>query len=96
MPSESPLKRVLTAVGFQYLGRKSCGQSRGYAQMLKPTEDIRNRLTFAYLGYDLEGMRASPGWLVGMYPRTADCPILSRNQFIARDERRAVAEVKSE
>ena len=66
----------------------------GYAQMLKPTEDIQNRLTLAYRGYDLELTRAFSGWLVGMYPRSADLPILSRNQFIARDENRAVAQAK--
>ena len=66
----------------------------GYAQMLKPTEDIRNRLTFAYRGYDLEVTRALSGWLVGMYPRTADLPILAQNNFIARDESRAVAQAK--
>ena len=49
--------------------------------MLKPTEDIRNRLTFAYRGYDLEVTRALSGWLVGMYPRTADFPISRETRF---------------
>jgi hypothetical protein len=62
--------------------------------MLKPTEDLRHRLTFAYRGYDLELTRALSGWQVGMYPRSADLPILSRNNFIARDENRAVAQAK--
>ena len=62
--------------------------------MLKPTEDIRNRLTLAYRGYDLELTRAFSGWLVGMYPRSADLPILPRNKFLARDENRAVAQAK--
>jgi hypothetical protein len=50
----------------------------------------------AYRGYDLELTRAVSGWLVGMYPRSADLPILSRNSFFARDENRAVAQAKSE
>lgn len=54
--------------------------------MLKATDDIRNRLTFTYRGYDLEIKRALSGWQVGMYPRTADLPILSRSDFLARDE----------
>jgi hypothetical protein len=49
--------------------------------MLKPTEDIGNRLTLAYRGYDLELTRAVSGWLVGMYPRSAE------RDRIARDER---------
>jgi len=62
--------------------------------MLKPTEDIRNRLTFAYRGYDLELTRSFAGWLVEMYPRTADLPILARNNFFARNENRGVAQAK--
>jgi hypothetical protein len=48
----------------------------------------------AYRGYDLELTRAVSGWLVGMYPRSAGLPILSRNSFFARDENRAVAQAK--
>jgi hypothetical protein len=62
--------------------------------MLKPTEDIRNRLTFTYRGYDLEISRALSGWQVGMYPRSADLPILSRNDFVARDEGSAIDQAR--
>ena len=31
-----------------------------------------------YRGYDLEVRRAASGWRVGIYPRTADLPILGR------------------
>lgn len=55
--------------------------------MLKPTDDVRNRMTFTYRGYDLELKRALSGWQIGMYPRCADLPILSRSDFFARDER---------
>jgi hypothetical protein len=62
--------------------------------MLKPTDDIRNRLTLTYRGYDLEIRRALSGWQVGMYPRTADLPILSRSDFIARDEGCAIDQAR--
>jgi hypothetical protein len=50
---------------------------------LYATEAIRNRFTLTYRGYDLEVTRAPSGWLVGVYPRTADLPILRRNDFYA-------------
>ena len=43
-----------------------------------------------YRGYDLEVMRAPSGWRVGIYPRTADLPILSRCEVAALDQREAV------
>jgi hypothetical protein len=62
--------------------------------MLKLTDDIQNRLTFAYRGYELELRRVFSWWQVGMYPRSADLPILSRSEFFARDEDRAIAHAK--
>ena len=41
-----------------------------------------------YRGYQLEVRRAPLGWRVGIYPRTADLPILSRCEVMAPDERR--------
>jgi hypothetical protein len=43
-----------------------------------------------YRGYQLEVRRASSGWRVGIYPRTADLPILSRCEVIARDQHEAL------
>ena len=36
-----------------------------------------------YRGYQLEVRREPSGWRVGIYPRTADLPILSRCEVIA-------------
>ena len=44
-----------------------------------------------YRGYDLEVARASSGWRVGIYPRTADLPILRRCEVFASDQDEAVA-----
>ena len=49
--------------------------------MLYATEAIRNWFTLIYRGYDLEVTRAPSGWLVGVYPRSADLPILRRSDF---------------
>ena len=38
-----------------------------------------------YRGYQLEVRRAPSGWRVGIYPRTADLPILSRCEVMADD-----------
>ena len=38
-----------------------------------------------YRGYQLEVRRAPTGWRVGIYPRTADLPILSRCEVIVLD-----------
>ena len=45
-----------------------------------------------YRGYQLEVRRAPSGWRVGIYPRTADLPILSRCEVIAVGPSRGVAD----
>jgi hypothetical protein len=47
-----------------------------------------------YRGYDLEVRRAPSGWQVGIYPRTADLPILSRCEISAPDLDEAVVIAK--
>jgi hypothetical protein len=47
-----------------------------------------------YRGYDLEVMRAPSGWRVGIYPRTADLPILSRCEVAALDQDEAMVLAK--
>ena len=47
-----------------------------------------------YRGYDLEVKRARSGWRVGIYPRTADLPILSRCEVAALDQDEAVVMAK--
>jgi hypothetical protein len=61
---------------------------------LYATEAIRNRFTLIYRGYDLEVTRAKSGWLVGVYPRHADLPILRRSDFYACDQDEAVIQAK--
>ena len=43
-----------------------------------------------YRGYQLEVRRAPSGWRVGIYPRSADLPILSRCEVIAVDQHEAL------
>jgi hypothetical protein len=47
-----------------------------------------------YRGYDLEIRRAPAGWQVGIYPRGADLPILSRCEIFAPDVDEAVVMAK--
>ena len=47
-----------------------------------------------YRGYQLEVRRAPTGWRVGIYPRTADLPILSRCEVIALDQQEALVMAK--
>jgi hypothetical protein len=47
-----------------------------------------------YRGYDLEVTRAPSGWRVGIYPRTADLPILGRCEVYASDPDEAVVRAK--
>ena len=47
-----------------------------------------------YRGYRLEVRRAPSGWRVGIYPRTADLPILSRCEVIALDHQEALLMAK--
>jgi hypothetical protein len=56
--------------------------------------EARSRFTLIYRGYDLEVTRAPSGWLVGVYPRRADLPILRRNDFYASDQDEAVVQAK--
>ena len=49
---------------------------------------------FIYRGYDLEVTRAPSGWRVGVYPRTADLPILRRSEVYACDSDGAIVEAK--
>ena len=47
-----------------------------------------------YRGYQLEVRRAPSGWRVGINPRTADLPILSRCEVIALDHHEALLMAK--
>ena len=47
-----------------------------------------------YRGYQLEVRREPSGWRVGIYPRTADLPILSRCEVIALNQQEALALAK--
>jgi hypothetical protein len=47
-----------------------------------------------YRGYQLEVRRAPSGWRVGIYPRTADLPILSRCEVIGLDHHEALLMAK--
>ena len=48
-----------------------------------------------YRGYDLEVTHAPSGWRVGIYPRTADLPILRRCEVFASDQDEAVVVAKA-
>lgn len=48
----------------------------------------------SYRGYDLELRRAPLGWQVGIYPRSANLPILGRNEIFAPDPDEAVVMAK--
>jgi hypothetical protein len=47
-----------------------------------------------YRGYQLEVRCAPSGWRVGIYPRTADLPILSRCEVIGLDQHEALLMAK--
>jgi hypothetical protein len=47
-----------------------------------------------YRGYQLEVRREPSGWRVGIYPRTADLPILSRCEVVAVDQHEALVMAK--
>jgi hypothetical protein len=53
---------------------------------------LQSKLT--YRGYDLEVRRAPSGWQVGIYPRSADLPILGRCEIFAPDPDEAVLMAK--
>ena len=63
--------------------------------MLKPyATEARSRFTLIYRGYHLEVTRAPSGWFVGVYPRSADLPILSRSDFYASDQDKAAVQAR--
>ena len=53
---------------------------------------VQSRLL--YRGYQLEVRRAQSGWRVGIYPGTADLPILSRCEIVAVDQLEALVMAK--
>jgi len=57
-----------------------------------PERALQTKLV--YRGYDLEVRRAASGWQVGIYPRSADLPILSRCEIFASDPDEAVVMAK--
>jgi hypothetical protein len=61
---------------------------------LYDTAAFSGRITLIYRGYDLELTRATAGWWVRVYPRSADLPILRRNDFFSGDEDNAVIQAK--
>ena len=62
--------------------------------MLKAISLQRGNFTLLYRGYDIEVSRAPSGWRVGVYPRTADLPILRYGEAYACDQDAAVNEAK--
>ena len=60
--------------------------------MLSREHTVRSKLV--YRGYNLEVRREPSGWRVGIYPRTADLPILSRCEVAALDQDEAVVMAK--
>jgi hypothetical protein len=67
---------------------------RGGTVMLRLYAGERAQVLQSYRGYDLEVRRAASGWRVGIYPRTADLPILSRCEVAALDQDEAVVMAK--
>ena len=62
--------------------------------MLRSTWIQTPIFTLLYRGYDIEVSRAPSGWRVGVYPRTADLPILRCGEAYACDQDTAVIEAK--
>ena len=62
--------------------------------MLKAISMQRAIFTLLYRGYEIEVSRAPSGWRVGVYPRTADLPILHCGEAYACDQDAAVNEAK--
>lgn len=60
--------------------------------MFNREQTVRSKLV--YRGYNLEVRREPSGWRVGIYPRTADLPILSRCEVAALDQDTAVVMAK--
>ena len=80
---------------FKRLNRHALGNEEVLSMLsVYSTEAIRKRFTLIYRGYDLEVTRAKSGWLVGVYPRSADLPILRRSDFYSCDQDEAVIQAK--
>lgn len=60
--------------------------------MFRGEQSVESKLV--YRGYDLEVRRARSGWRVGINPRKADLPILSRCEVAALDQDEAVVMAK--
>jgi hypothetical protein len=67
---------------------------RGGIVMLRLYSPERVQSKLVYRGYDLEVRRAPSGWQVGIYPRSADLPILGHCEVAARDQDEAVVIAK--
>jgi hypothetical protein len=61
-------------------------------KLYSPERALQSKLV--YRGYDLEVRRAPWGWQVGIYPRSADLPILSRCEVVAPDPNEALVIAK--
>jgi hypothetical protein len=89
-------KKRRIGTDFKGLWRDTPGRLWGYRYMLSSfaTEAIRNCFTLIYRGYDLDVSRAPSGWMVCIYPRSADLPILRQNHLYASDQDSAVVKAK--
>ena len=54
--------------------------------------EVRDTFTVVYRGYYIEVSRGCIGWRAGVYPRSADLPILYRNEVQTSDQDEAVIE----
>ena len=54
----------------------------------------KRQFTVVYRGYHLDLTRAPSGWCVGVHPKTADLPIISRSEVFADDPNQAIVEAK--
>ncbi len=54
--------------------------------------EVRATFTVVYRGYDIEVSRGPTGWRAGVYPRSADLPILYRSEVQTSDQDEAVIE----
>ena len=54
--------------------------------------EVRDTFTVVYRGYYIEVSRGCIGWRARVYPRSADLPILYRNEVQTSDQDEAVIE----
>jgi hypothetical protein len=54
--------------------------------------EVRVTFTMVYRGYDIEISRGPTGCRAGVYPRSADLPILHRSEVQTSDQDKAVIE----